>query len=320
MTTRPGPRPVLKTESVTAETSLGVVLVHYRARWQATASLQALLSGTRRPDHVLVVDNASADGSVVALRGQFPHIEFVEAGSNRGAAAAMNLGTASLLALGVLEILLLTADCVLAPTALEELEARLTSEPEVGAVGPLLAFASAPEKVFSAGGYLDRGTWDPRHHRDPPHLDDWKGMPPQAREWLDGACLLVRVEALQATGPFDEEYFHYFDDVDHHMRMRACGWRVECVPSAVAWQEPGDLAPDLWVRNRLRFLMRHAPRHVLARELARQVRSEIRELRVGDRQRAAARRRGLALFLSGRWGPCRRIGLSRSSTRRSLND
>jgi N-acetylglucosaminyl-diphospho-decaprenol L-rhamnosyltransferase len=282
---------------------LGAVLVLYRAWPAAEKTVHALLSGTRPPDRVVVVDNASGDGSPEAIRALFPHVDVVEATANRGPAAAMNLGAERLLARGIDAVLLLTADCILAPGALAALEARLDEAPGVGVVGPLLARASAPHEVFSAGGFVDPRTWDVVHHREPPGIEEWEGGDPQAREWLDGACLLVRSDALCDVGPLDEEYFHYFDDVDHHVRMRSRGWGVECVPAAVACQEPGPIRPEVWVRNRFRFLDRHAPRAVLVREVARQARAATRDVIRGDSEQAAGRARGAALFLSRRWGP-----------------
>ena len=282
---------------------LGAVLVLYRSWPGARKTVYALLSGTRPPDRVVVVDNASGDGSPDAIRALYPYFDVVEAMTNRGPAAAMNLGAERLVARGVDAVLLLTADCVLAPGALAALEARLAEAPDVGVVGPLLARASVPGEVFSAGGTLDPRTWDPVHLREPRGVDDWRDADPQPREWLDGACLLVRAEALRQVGSFDEDYFHYFDDVDHHLRMREKGWGVECLPAAVAAQEPGPIRADLWVRNRLRFLTRHAPRPVVARELARQARAAAREVAKGEAERAAGRAQGAALFVSRRWGP-----------------
>jgi GT2 family glycosyltransferase len=105
------------------------------------------------------------------------------------------------------------------------------------------------------------------------------------------------------VGPFDEEYVDSFADVDHHLRMRARGWGVECVPAAVASREPGPVVAEAWIRDRLRFLSRHAPRTLLARELARQAREAARDLGRGDGEQAVGRARGTAGFLSRRWGP-----------------
>ena len=281
----------------------GAVVVHYRSWPHAARHVQALLAGTRPPDRVVVVDNRSNDGSTSAIRTAFPAVQVVEAAANRGAAAGMNLGAEALLAEGTDAVLLLTADCLLDAAALAHLEARLATAPSVGAVGPLLGRASAPDEVFSAGGFVDRRTWDPVHLRQPRRVEEWAGAGPRSCEWLDGACVLVRAEALREAGPLDERYFHYFDDVDHHLRMRSRGWGVECVPEAVAWQEPGGYATELWVRNRLRFLARHAPRPVLAREIARQARYAAREVATGDLARAGARARGAGRFALGRWGP-----------------
>ncbi|MDQ4131893.1 MAG: glycosyltransferase family 2 protein, partial [Actinomycetota bacterium] len=238
---------------------LGAVVVHYRARPQAERAVRALLCGTRVPDRVLIVDNRSGDGSADILRESFPDVDVVEAAANRGAAAGMNLGAERLLTTGTEAVLLLTADCLVSAPALARLELRLQTAPAVGAVGPLLGRSSAPAEVFSAGGFIDRRTWDPWHHRAPSQVDEWAGAVARPCDWLDGACVLVRAQAFRQAGFLDEHYFHYFEDVDHHLRLRSKGWSVECVPGAVAWQEPGRVAPELWVRNRLRFLAHHAP-------------------------------------------------------------
>jgi N-acetylglucosaminyl-diphospho-decaprenol L-rhamnosyltransferase len=282
---------------------IGAIVVHYRSWPRAEPNLRALLSGTRTPDRVLVVDNRSDDGSTDAIRTAFPSVEVLEAAANRGAAAGMNLGAERLLGGGTHAVLFLTADCLLDAAALAHLEARLEVATSVGAVGPLLGRASAPEEVFSAGGFVDRRTWDPGHLRDPRLVGEWTGVGPRSCEWLDGACVLVRVGALRQAGPLDERYFHYFDDVDLHLRLRSLGWGVECVPAAVAWQEPGRYRPDLWVRNRLRFLARHAPRSVLVREIARQANCAFRDVTKGDLHQAGGRARGAAHFVMGRWGP-----------------
>lgn len=282
---------------------LGAVVV-LQCAWPAgDKTVHALLSGTRSPDRVVVVDQAPETGSADALRALFPYFEVVEATAGTGWAAAVNLGSERLPARGVDALLLLTADCILSLGALAALEERLEEEPGVGVVGPLLVPATAPLEVLSAGGVLDPRSWNPVHHREPGLVEEWEGARPEPRDWLDGACLLVRADALREVGPFDEGSLHSFADVDHHLRLRARGWRVECVPAAVASREPGPIGAEGRVEDRLRFLTRHAPRPVLARELARQARETARDLGRGDGEQAAERARGTARFLSRRWGP-----------------
>ena len=281
---------------------LGAVVVLHHAWPAGDKTLHALLSGTRPPDRVVVVDQAQEHGSGDAVRALFPYFDVVEAAANRGWAAAVNLGCERILARRVDGVLLLTADCVPALGAVAALESRLEGAPSVGVVGPLLVPAAAPLEVLSAGGFLDPRARSPLHHREPRLVEDWEDAEPEPREWLDGACLLVRAEALGEVGPFDEEYVQSLADVDHHLRMRAHGWAVECVPAAVATREQDATDTEVLVRDRLRFLTRHAPRPELARELARQAREAVRDLGRGDGDQAVGRARATARLLSRRRG------------------
>jgi GT2 family glycosyltransferase len=285
---------------------VGAVVLHYR-HWPGVAgTLKSLLAQTSPPDLVIVVDNHSGDGSASRLRASFPEVEVLEAERNGGYAAGMNLGIEELRRRDVDAILLLTHECQMAPDALEALVARLQEAPTVAAVGPLLGFSSAPEQVFSAGGEVEP-RWGTRHHRQPSMISDWAGAPPSSVECLDGAALLIRMAAVRQAGMMDERYFMYFEETEYLLKLQRLGWRIECVPRAIGWQEPTPKSPALWDRNRLRFLARNGSRAVLAREIARLVRDVARDLRspTSEESRAVARARarGLGYFLTRRWGP-----------------
>jgi GT2 family glycosyltransferase len=287
---------------------LGAVVVLHDAWPAGDKTVHALLAGTRTPDRVVVVDQVAEDGSAAAVRALFPYFDVIVATAGRAWAAAANLGCERLLARGVEAVLVITADCIPALGAVAALEARLEEVPGVGVVGPLLVPAWAPLEVLSAGGSLDPRSRDPVHHREPGLVEDWEGAEPVSREWLDGAFLLVRADALREVGPFDEEYLQSFAfaPVDHHLRMGAHGWGVECVPVAVATRERGPLDAEVGAGDRLRFLTRHAPRPQVARELARQAREAARDLGRGDAEQAAGRARAAARLLSRRRGPLSR--------------
>lgn len=105
----------------------------------------------------------------------------------------------------------------------------------------------------------------------------------------------------------DEAYFLYFEETEYLLSLGRLGWGVECVPAAVAWQEPGSQPTYLWVRNRLRFQARTGrPRHVV-REAGRLAASIARDGMLPNGSATAAqlrdRRRALRDFLARRWGP-----------------
>jgi GT2 family glycosyltransferase len=174
----------------------------------------------------------------------------------------------------------------------------------VGAVGPLIAHFDSPDRLAVGGAMIDRRTWDSHAITTPAALEDWRGRPPQAVDWLAGSAILHRASAARQTGPFHADYFFYYDEPDYCLRMARQGWRIECVPAAVGWESPGAVPPYLQTRNRLEFLKRLAPRRVLAREFARIGFHVARDaLRPTARAEIPARLRGVRDFARGRWGP-----------------
>ena len=269
---------------------VGAVVLHYRNRDDLARTVGALDAQTSPPSRVVIVDNASGDGSAEWLRENFPRHTVLALDRNEGYAAGMNAG------IGLLPdadaVLLLTHETLLAPDALAALTARLDAEPAVAAVGPLVGMLDNPDLVWSAGGTLDRRTWETRHlgMREP--MADHAGAP-YAVEWLDGCALLLRASAVRDAGPLDEGYFLYFEEVDYLFALGRRGMRVECVPAARAWQRPGVPERALWQRNRLRFVARNGRRSALLRVLAVDLKETVR-------CRDGARWRGITAFLAGR--------------------
>jgi len=287
--------------------TVGAVVLHYRFWPGIRPTLDALLSQSHPPDLVVVVDNGSGGDELQELRAAYPQLEYVEAPANLGYAAGMNLGIRRAAAAGAEAFLLLTHECIPAPDCLQRLAARLGEEPAVGAAGPLLRRLHDPGSVWSAGGGLNRDTGLPAHRGAGDEVEAWIGKPADAVDWLDGACILLRADAATAAGPLDERYFLYFEDAEYCTRLRRLGWRVECVPAALADQEASELPPYLSVRNRLGFLAATASRWRLAAEMRRLALNLGRDFlrRPGSPQKAdlTERARGFLDFLLRRWGP-----------------
>lgn len=279
---------------------VAAVVVHYRRRNDVDATVRSVRGQSLAPERVLVVDNGSRDGSAEELCERYGD-DLLALPDNRGYAAGANAGIRALLPSRPDAVLLLTHEVLLRPDALAALATRLDADARVGAVGPLVGLRERPDVVWSAGGLLSRDDWTVRHLGSGEALAAHAGDP-YAVDWLDGCVILVRAEALRAVGPLDEGYFLYYEEADFLWRLGMRGWRVECVPAAVAWQQPGSPPRALLQRNRLRFARRAGGLAGLVAAL----RYDVREIRYGieagatKRAEARERIRGVAAYLAGR--------------------
>jgi GT2 family glycosyltransferase len=216
---------------------LSIVIVSFNARAHLVACLESLRAPEPATPHtIVVVDNASSDGSADAAR-EFPSVHVIEMGRNAGFAAGNNAGIRA--SSGEL-VLLLNSDTVVPPGAIDHLVGRLLADPRVGIVGPRIVDGNGrPElsfgrmisplnearqkligRLYEAGvGRLAR--WVERETRRE-----------QVVDWVSGACLLVRRSAAESAGLLDERFFLYTEDVDFCHAVRALDYQVLFTPSA----------------------------------------------------------------------------------------
>lgn len=239
---------------------LAVIIVHYCNESALERTLKALRAQLQPIDRLLIVDNASPGTDLHGLAERFGALLVVRS-CNDGYAAAVNEGRSRCLDCDF--VLVLTHECVLAENALPVLLERMMERPRLGAAGPLLGRLSSPSHVWSAGGTFAHRSGRPIHLTGPTEVGVWRDSEPREVDWLDGAALLVRTQAAQDVGRFDEDYFLYVEEVDFLRRMRESGWAVEIVPKAVAWQESSSMPPYLEARNVTRYLRVHGQRRQL---------------------------------------------------------
>jgi GT2 family glycosyltransferase len=211
---------------------------------------------------VVVLDNASTDGSVESIAEAFPEIEVHRLSTNRGYAGNNNVGIDLAISRGADWILLLNEDVVLAPDCLSELLAVAASEPSIGAVGPTVYHADEPAVIQSAGGRLDR-QWAARH-RGQGERERGQFTEPCSVDWLSGCALMLRRTALDEVGRLDERFFYYWEEVDLCLRISATGRSIVQVPSARVWHSgvrrggrPGADVTYYSTRNQLLLLAKH---------------------------------------------------------------
>ncbi len=219
---------------------------------------------------VTVVDNASTDDSLAAISG-LP-VDVVRMAANRGFAAGCNAGVAGGSAPYVL---LLNPDARLSARHLGVLAAVLDAEPRTALVGPRIEAADGSlafsqrrfprlRSTYAQALFLHRAwpfaDWTDELVRDPTAY-----ARPSWPDWVSGACMLVRRDALREVGGLDEDFFLYCEDTDLCARLRAAGHSVRYEPGAVARHEGGASAPReqllaLHAHNRVLYARKHTPR------------------------------------------------------------
>lgn len=206
-------------------------------------TLEALTSLRRStyPNHqVIVLDNASTDGSVEAICEAFPEVELIRLGQNRGYAGNNNVGIQAALEQGADWVFLLNEDAVVAPDALEALVACAEARPDVGIAGPIVYHSSDPTRIQSAGGMLG-SNWLPVHiGQNEPDRGQYAGQ--REVEWVSGCAILVRRQVIEQIGMLDEKFFYYWEETDWCMRARRAGWRILYLPQAKVWHK--GVQPD----------------------------------------------------------------------------
>lgn len=233
-----------------------LIALHYHAPATFLGAIQQVQTWSRGPASITVVDNSAAEGTADGLRSALGGaVAVLECQGNPGYGAAMNMALQSKLATGPDYVLLVTQDVVFSEEAVAALIAYLEADKRAAIAAPLLTYASAPTRVFSAGGLLDSKA-QTSHAGSGTDYRAWVDLPPYEIGWADGAVLLFRKSALRSVGGFDERFFLYFEEIELQLRLRLAGWSIRMVPAAVCSQEPGDFKPYLRLRNR--FLLQRS--------------------------------------------------------------
>jgi GT2 family glycosyltransferase len=204
------------------------------------ACLESVLTQQGVEHEVVVVDNGSADGSAEMIRAQFPQVKLIANDDNRGFARAQNQ---ALEASTGRYILMLNPDARIAePDALSKLVAFGDAEPKIGIIGlrilntdGSLQFSARRFPTLGAGLFRNTflGRLFPKNKYVKDYLmTDWTHDEVRDIDWVSGAALTVRREAMDQIGLLDERFFMYCEDVDFCFRAHENNWRVCYFPGA----------------------------------------------------------------------------------------
>jgi N-acetylglucosaminyl-diphospho-decaprenol L-rhamnosyltransferase len=246
---------------------VSAVVVNYNARDHLLDCIRSLRADG--VEEIVLVDNASTDGSVEAVRRLDADVIVVPTGGNLGFGSAANRGLA--VARGEYAAVL-NPDAVVEGGTIKALAEALDADPGLGAVAPRVdnpdgtlypsvrAFPSMGDAVGHAflGFVVPRNRFSRRYR-----MLDWDHAQAADVDWASGTCLMLRAGSLGEDGRFDESYFMYVEDVDLCWRLREAGWRVGYEPSARVVHTVGassELAPYRMIAAHHRSLLRFSAR------------------------------------------------------------
>jgi len=208
---------------------------------------------------VIVVDNDSTDGSVEMVRAEFPSVHLIANAQNRGFPAANNQGIA--VARGRY-VFLLNCDAEVVGDALATMVAFADAHPDVGVVGPQLLYPdgsvqSSRRRFPTLLTAFFESTWiqscAPRRLLERYYVLDRPDDMTQDVDWVKGAALLARREAIEQVGPMDEGFFMYSEELDWCRRFREAGWRVVYLPTAQVIHHEGKSSEQVVAAKHIYF-------------------------------------------------------------------
>jgi GT2 family glycosyltransferase len=247
---------------------VGVVIPN----WNGAHFLDDCLGSLREQDYanttVLVVDNASTDGSRELIASRFAEVMLYRCDHNLGFTGACNLGANLLFSQGAKYVLLLNNDTEADRNLISALVSVAEADPRIGAVSPLIAYYDEPKHLWYGGGEVDLSSGVTRHVTEQNFLP---GALPRATDWANGCAFFVSAAAWNAAGELSPEYFASYEDTDLSLRIRRAGFLVYVTGMtrlrhkvSSTWGNKGQFY-FYTARNRLLFLRRYGEPHAWLR-------------------------------------------------------
>lgn len=220
-------------------------------------------------ERIVVVDNASSDSSVVAVRAADPGVQVVALDRNTGYGAGVNRGVAETTEPFVL---FMNPDVEVEPGSTKVLLDAMGDDPGLALVGPRIEtpegelYPSArtfPDWRDAAGHAFLHFVWPANPFSRRYRMLDWDHRDARVVDWVAGTHVLARRSAWDEVGGFDEAFFMYLEDVDLCWRLARSGWRVGYEPAARVSHAIGrstDQTPYRMIAAHHRSLLRYAAR------------------------------------------------------------
>jgi GT2 family glycosyltransferase len=232
-----------------------IILVTWNGKEVTLDCLASLRNIDYRNTIVVLVDNASSDGTAEAVRERFPQTVILENDTNLRFAGGNNVGIRYALDAGAQHILLLNNDTIVDRDFLSRMVERVTANPSTGVVVPKIYYHDAPTRIWFAGGEISFWTGTMRH-RGIREIDRGQYERACTTDYATGCCMLVPAEVVRKVGMLDDSYFIYTEDADWSLRIRRSGYMIRYEPGAKVWHRLSVSAGGhlSWFKMKNKFL------------------------------------------------------------------
>lgn len=253
------------------ESDVAVVVCNYNKKEFVLSCIESILAQSYQNRDVYVVDNASTDGSCMALRECYgEQIIVIENPVNSGGSGGFNAGMEMALRRPYRYLVLADNDIRMDAEALGRLHDYMENHEDAGLAGTVILKMDEPETVMALGSRLDKDKYE--------YHDNFRGAIynenlPETLEcdYVPACTLMVRREVVDKVGLMDESYFLYWDDIDWATRIGKAGYRVVALRDAKVWHKGGGIAAPTtapiyyFMRNRLYYYSKYLPEEELLR-------------------------------------------------------
>jgi GT2 family glycosyltransferase len=225
---------------MTDKIPVSVIIVSFNTKDLTRKALSALYTSGKLPEQVIVVDNDSKDSSVEMIKAEFPQVILIESKENSGFAKANNRALREVA--NQPYVWLLNSDTETGHSSLEQLYVYMESHKELGAIGPQLVYPDG--SLQSAGGFfpgfcsvfnylIPYGFLLPKKWRRKmkslalfPQVIPDEGL---ELDYVTGAALFARKQAIEEAGLLPEDYFMYFEETEMCYKMKQKGWKIKVI-------------------------------------------------------------------------------------------
>jgi len=214
---------------------VSIIVLTWNGKLLTLDCLESLAALNYENVDIIVVDNASTDGTAEAIRDLYGgRIEIVVNEENLGFAGGNNIGIRRALEKDADFVLLLNNDTLVDPDLVGQLVAAVSSSKDIGIVGPKIYYASPRDQIWFAGGEINLARGTARHigirERDAGQYDRSRDV-----DYVTGCALMARRDVVNRVGFLDPSFKAYYEDADFCMRARREGYRVVYAPSGRVW-------------------------------------------------------------------------------------